>query len=123
MKKIRSPLAEAYFRFVQLAKSLQTGIPDVMAMDANERALLDAVALSWFEGRPLTVREAIAMDHLGSPATLHKRITRLRQKDMLVAQNQEGDRRAKYLVPSDKTLKLFSALGGHMQSVQQPLAA
>jgi len=42
---------------------------------------------------------------------------------MLVAQNQEGDRRAKYLVPSDKTLKLFSALGGHMESVQQSLAA
>jgi hypothetical protein len=54
---------------------------------------------------------------------LHKRITRLRQKDMLVAQNQEGDRRAKYLIPSDKTLKLFSTLGGHMHTVHKPAAA
>jgi hypothetical protein len=123
MKKPHSPLAEAYFRFLLLAKALQKQTPAPLAIDANERALLDAVALCWFEGHPQTVREAIAMEHLGSPATLHKRITRLRQKDMLIAENQEGDRRAKYLVPSEKTLKLYSALGGHMNSVLQPLAA
>ena len=76
MKKIRSPLAEAYVRFVQLARTLQAETPPALLMDANERALLDAVALRWFEGQPMTVREAIALDHLGSPATLHKRITR-----------------------------------------------
>ena len=123
MKKHYFPLAEAYFRFLLLAKALQKETPDALAMDANERALLDAVALCWFEGRPQTVREAIAMDHLGSPATLHKRITRLRQKDMLVAQNQEGDRRAKYLIPSDKTLKLYSTSGLQMHSVLQSIAA
>ena len=92
-------------------------------MDANERALLEAVALRWFEDEPMTVREAIAMERLGSPATLHKRITRLRQKDMLVAFNQEGDRRAKYLIPSEKTLKMFAELGGNMQKVHQPASA
>jgi len=101
MKKNRTPLAEAYFRFLQLARTFQAD-PSEAAMDANERALLEAVALRWFEDEPMTVREAIAMERLGSPATLHKRITRLRQKDMLVAFNQEGDRRAKYLIPSEK---------------------
>jgi hypothetical protein len=122
MKKPRTPLAEDYFRFLQLAKTFQAD-PCELAMDANERALLDAVALRWFEDRPMSVREAIAMDHLGSPATLHKRISRLRQKDMLVAFNLEGDRRAKYLIPSEKTLSLFSELGGHMQKVHQTAAA
>jgi hypothetical protein len=121
MKKNRTPFAEAYFRFLQLAKTFQADTSN-MAMDANERALLDAVALRWFEDSPMSVREAIAMDHLGSPATLHKRISRLRQKDMLVAFNLEGDRRAKYLIPSEKTLKLFTELGGHMQKVHQPAA-
>lgn len=117
----RNPLAEAYFRFLQLAQTFQADA-SASAMDANERALLDAVALRWFEGSPMTVREAIALDHLGSPATLHKRITRLRQKDMLLAFNQEGDRRAKYLIPSEKTLTLFAELGGNMHQVHQPLA-
>jgi hypothetical protein len=122
MKKARSPLAEAYFRFLQLAKTFQAD-PSTAAMDANERTLLDAVALCWFEDRPMTVREAIALDYLGSPATLHKRISRLRKKDMLVAFNQEGDRRAKYLIPSEKTLKMFAELGGNMQKVHQPANA
>ena len=122
MKKNRTPLAEAYFRFLQLARTFQAD-PSEAAMDANERALLEAVALRWFEDEPMTVREAIALDSLGSPATLHKRITRLRQKDMLVAFNQEGDRRAKYLIPSEKTLKMFAVLGGNMQKVQQPAIA
>ena len=121
MKKTRSPLAEAYFRFLQLAKAFHAD-PAAIIMDANERALLDAVALRWFEDRPMTVREAIALEHLGSPATLHKRISRLRQKEMLVAFNQEGDRRAKYLIPSEKTLDMFDELGGHMHKVHQPVA-
>lgn len=122
MKKNRTPLAEAYFRFLQLARTFQAD-PSEAAMDANERALLEAVALRWFEDEPMTVREAIAMERLGSPATLHKRITRLRQKDMLVAFNQEGDRRAKYLIPSEKTLKMFAELGANMQKVHQPASA
>ncbi len=122
MKSNRSPLAEAYFRFLQLAKALQSDASAV-ALDANERALLEAVALCWFEDKPMTVREAIALESLGSPATLHKRITRLRQKEMLVAFNQEGDRRAKYLIPSEKTLKLFADLGEHMGRANQPMTA
>ena len=62
----------------------------------------------------MTVREAIALDHLGSPATLHKRISRLREKELLIAFNQEGDRRAKYLIPSEKTLDFFGNLGRKM---------
>ncbi len=117
----KNPLAEAYFRFLQLAKAFQSDNADI-EMDANERAMLDAVALCWYEGNPMTVREAIALDHLGSPATLHKRITRLRQKELLIAFNQEGDRRAKYLIPSEKTLLFFGHLGRNMQKVQPAVA-
>mgnify|MGYP000169703491 CR=1 FL=1 len=122
MKKNRSSLAEAYFRFLQLARTFQAD-PSEAAMDANERALLEAVALRWFEDEPMTVREAIALESLGSPATLHKRITRLRQKDMLVAFNQEGDRRAKFLIPTPRTIEYFSHLGQSMQQVQQTASA
>ena len=113
----QNSLSKAYLRFLQLAKAFQYDNPEV-EMDANERALLDAVALCWYEGQPMTVREAIALDHLGSPATLHKRITRLRQKELLIAFNQEGDRRAKYLIPSEKTLDYFGNLGRNMQKVE-----
>jgi hypothetical protein len=112
-----SPLASAYLRFLQLARAVQE-MPDGSGMDANETALLEAVVLRWHEGQAMTVREAISLEHLGSPATLHKRITRLREKEMLTTFNQEGDRRAKFLVPTERTLAHFSQLGRSLQQVQ-----
>jgi Fe-S-cluster formation regulator IscX/YfhJ len=118
MKSKNSPLSTAYLRFLQLTRIVHA-LPEGLEMDANERALLEAVVLRWHENSPMTVREAIGLSDLGSPATLHKRITRLRDKDMLTHLNQEGDRRAKFLVPTHRTLKYFSDLGQSMQQAQQ----
>jgi DNA-binding MarR family transcriptional regulator len=118
MKKNHSPFASAYLRFLQLAKAIQA-LPDGEEMDANEVALLQSVVLCWYENKPMTVREAIGLAELGSPATLHKRITRLREKDMLSTLNLEGDRRAKFLIPTQRTLDYFQHLGRSMQQAHQ----
>ena len=122
MEKINSPFASAYLRFLQLARVIQA-LPDGMEMDANEKAILQAVVLRWYEDQPMTVREAIALAELGSPATLHKRITRLRDKDMLSTLNLEGDRRAKFLIPTQRTLDYFSHLGQSMKVAEQSVQA
>ena len=98
-----------------MARSVQN-LPDGPLLDANEKALLEEIAISWFENRVMTVREAIGLTHLGSPATLHKRITRLRQKDLLKTFNQPEDKRAKYLIPTDKTIAMFGDFGKKMNS-------
>ncbi len=113
----RSPLASAYLRFLQLARAVDA-LPTGQSMDANESALLEAVVLRWHAGEPMTVREAINLAELGSPATLHKRITRLRNKELLSAHSEPGDRRAKYLVPTQQALDYFHQLGQTMQQVQ-----
>ncbi len=113
----RTPLASAYFRFLQLARAMES-LPEGALMDANESALLEAVVLRWHEGQPMTVRESIHLSALGSPATLHKRVTRLRNKDLLAAYNEPGDRRAKFLIPTQKALEYFHQLGQSMQQVQ-----
>ena len=113
--KCKSATAIAYMRFLQLARSVQQ-LPDGLQLDANEKALLEEIALRWFENRVMTVREAIGLNHLGSPATLHKRITRLRQKDLLKTFNQPEDKRAKYLIPTDQTIAMFGDFGKKMSS-------
>ena len=113
--KCKSASAIAYLRFLQLAKAVQE-LPEGQQLDANEKALLEEIALSWFENRVMTVREAIGLSHLGSPATLHKRITRLRQKDLLKTFNQPEDKRAKYLIPTDQTITMFRNFGKKMSS-------
>jgi len=49
---------------------------------------------------------------------LHKRITRLREKEMLSTLNREGDRRAKFLVPTELALDYLNKLGQFMQQAQ-----
>lgn len=116
-----STLIPAYLRFLKLISVFQF-LPDDKEMDANELALLEAVVLRWHDRNPMTVREAIGLEVLGSPATLHKRITRLRDKQLLNTLNREGDRRAKFLVPSDLTLEYLSKLGHFMQqALSQPI--
>lgn len=114
--KTNSATESAYLRFLQLAKTIQK-LPDAPLMDANEKALLEEIALRWFENRPMTVREAIGLDQLGSPATLHKRITRLRSRDLLETFNQPDDKRAKFLIPTEKTLTMFNDFGKKMNTV------
>ena len=113
--KFKSSTAIAYMRFLQLARSVQQ-LPDGPNLDANEKALLEEIALSSFEDRVMTVREAIGLNHLGSPATLHKRITRLRQKNLLKTFSQPEDKRAKYLMPTDQTIAMFGDFGKKMNS-------
>jgi len=110
------PIDNVYLRFLQLAKAIQS-LPESPLLDANENALLEAIAVNWYEERPMTVREAIGLAHLGSPATLHKRITRLRAKDLVQTFNQADDKRAKYLIPTDKTLAMFSDYGNKIRTV------
>ena len=117
MEKTQSPFASAYLRFLQLAKVIQA-LPDGQEMDANESALLQSVVLRWYENQPMTVREAIALADLGSPATLHKRITRLRHKGMLATFSEAGDRRAKFLIPTEQALQYFDRLGQSLQQAQ-----
>jgi hypothetical protein len=113
--KFKSSTAIAYMRFLQLARSVQQ-LPDGPNLDANEKALLEEIALSSFEDRVMTVREAIGLNHLGSPATLHKRIMRLRHKNLLKTFNQPEDKRAKYLIPTDQTIAMFGDFGKKMNS-------
>ena len=110
-----STKSNPYLRFLQLAKAIQN-LPDAPLLDANENALLDAIALRWYEQKPMTLREAIALSELGSPATLHKRITRLRDRDLVKTFSQADDKRAKFLIPTEKSLAMFNDYGKKMSS-------
>jgi hypothetical protein len=47
----------------------------------------------------------------------------LREKEMLSTLNLEGDRRAKFLIPTPRTLDYFDHLGQSMQAANQNLQA
>ena len=107
-----TPLSTAYMRFLELSRAIREN--ETNALTANQKALLELVSLAWHSGAPMSVRQAIALSQLGSPATLHKRLAFLRNSGYLEEISVEGDRRTKLLGPTEKTLRLFEQLGGAM---------
>ena len=115
---MNSPFLNAYFRFLQVSRALTDSQETVLS--ANHRALLEAVVLAWHEGQPLSVRQAISLESLGSPATLHKRLATLRSAGLLEEISVEGDRRTKLLGPTTQALQFFAQLGNAMAMPVNP---
>ena len=106
---------ENYFRYLQGVRASEHH-RSASGIKPPEYALLCEVSVHWYEKMPLTIRDAIHLRHLGSPATLHKRITWLRQWSWLTVIHHESDHRVKYLVPTDRTLAHFACRGQVMQT-------
>ena len=102
--------AQAYLHFLQLSSGF-VQMPALEGFDANHKALFESVALSWYLGKPITVRETIGQSALGSPATLHKRLQRLIDQKLLSAQSFGKDRRTKFVQPTEKGLAFLNWLG------------
>ena len=75
---MKTPLSSAYLRFLHLANAFSREA--AVDLTANHLALLESIAIAWHADKPLSVREAIAQENLGSPATLHKRLMVLRNE-------------------------------------------
>jgi len=115
MSPSASPLATSYLRFLQLVKAIE-GLPTLPSLDANESALLDALAVQWFADSPLTVMQAMGLSDLGSPATMHRRIARLRKMGMIATDEDVNDTRIKRLVLTPVAVAHFDQLGKSLQT-------
>ena len=107
-----------YFRFLERKQSINVS----MEIDPNEAALLEVAILHWAKGEPMTVRQTVAVTHLGSPATLHKRLMRLRAGNFLQLQDVAGDRRVKHVVAGPRGIsyiKFMSRFMSHYFSAKE----
>lgn len=106
----QSPYVSAYSRFLNLMAAVDV-LPGMDGFGVNEKALFEAILSAWSNQTPLTVRQIIGIERLGSPATLHKRLTRLRTMGVVGASSDESDRRTKFLFPTEKGLQYANMLG------------
>lgn len=109
------PHLAAYLRVLTVTAA-DVDMPGLDAFGVDERALFEKIMLAWAREHPLSVRQAIDLKGLGSPATLHKRLARLRKMDMVFAKIDERDRRTKWLAPTHKGLQYANSLGEAMSA-------
>ena len=81
-----------------------------LKLTADERELLEIIAVCAKRGKPLTVGDVMSFTHLSSPATLHRRLDQLVDKRMIFHFHRDGDRRTKYLLPGLPAVAYFERM-------------
>ena len=109
---MKTPLSSAYLRFLHVANVFSSEA--AVGLKAQHLALLESIATAWYVDQPMSVREAIAQENLGSPATLHKRLMLLRKDGYVSEMSMDGDRRTKLLTLTPKAIEYFDKLGSLM---------
>jgi len=84
--------ADIYLRFLQLAEALR-GLPSLPELDPLEERILAIVARAGQDHQRLSVRDMMSRNELGAPATLHTRITSMREKGWIMLSDTEDTRR------------------------------
>lgn len=99
-----------YLKFLHLAESIRV-LEKFPALDAIEERLLNQCALSWLDGKAVTVVEAMKSSEEISPSTAHRRLKNLRKKGYITLVLDDLDNRVKYITYSQQTREYFSQLG------------
>ena len=91
MKKSRQA-AEVYLRFLQLSEAIR-GLPTLPPLDPLEERILAWVARAMRQQERLSVRDMMAKDEFGAPATIHARLKSMREKGWIELADTEDARR------------------------------
>ena len=100
--------ADIYLRFLQLSEAIR-GLPGLPPLDPLEERILAWVARAARAGERLSVRDMMAKDELGAPATIHGRLKSMREKGWIVLADTE-DARRKQVELSEEALRHFAQL-------------
>ena len=102
-----------YLRFLNFIHALD-GDTNAPQMDLYAHKLLEVISIEQSQGNPLTVTDAMALQHIASPATIQRKIDQLRELGMIDTVFEGKNRRTKYLVPTQKAHDFFEKLGEAM---------
>jgi len=91
MKKSSRP-ADIYLRFLQLAEAIR-GLPSLPPLDPLEERILAFIARIDPAEERLSVRDMMAIEEFGSPATVHNRLKSMREKGWIMLSDTEDARR------------------------------
>ena len=101
---------QIYMRFLNLLHALEGG-EQAPAMDLESKKILEVIAVHEANKTPLTVTAAMGLNHIASPATIHRKLDVLRELGMIETVFEGKNRRTKYLVPTQTAHDYFDNVG------------
>ena len=97
-----------YLRFLYLMRTVKQSMPT--SVDPVEEQMLNSLGALWYEGKKVTVLEAMALLPDISATTLHRRLKTLRTKGFISMDMDDVDNRVKYVVPTPMADEYFAKL-------------
>lgn len=107
----------SFQHFLSLVEALRQ-TPEFPVMDAVEERMLNTMAAAWYDGKRITVMEAMHMFPSISPSTVHRRLKTLRAKGLIELDPDLVDSRVKYVQATRQTEDYFSRLSRCMLQAQ-----
>lgn len=107
MNKKQRP-SDVYLRFLQLAQAIR-GLPSLSPLDPLEERMLAFIARAGEQEERLCVRDMMAQEQLGAPATIHTRLKSMRAKGWIMLSDTE-DARRKQIELTQGALRYFEKL-------------
>lgn len=90
--------------------------------DHTERRLFEAIAVRWAELNYMTVTEAMQLNFVASPATIHRKLDHLIQIGLVKTKYEGINRRTKYLVLTNWGINYLSLKARIMRSAMREAA-
>lgn len=109
---MKKTAADVYLRFLQLSEAIR-GLPTLPPLDPLEERILSWVARASQQGERLSVRDMLAVNELGAPATIHARLKSMRSKGWIMLADTE-DARRKQVALTKAALDHFAKLSRAM---------
>jgi DNA-binding MarR family transcriptional regulator len=113
----KTKLLDAYFRFLNLANAVQK-LPGFPQLEAGEARLLEMLAVASHDGIPMTIGEAMMLEEVGAPATLHRKLRRLQDTGLVDMVEHDSDRRVKLVLPTEEAMKHFARIASCMDKAR-----
>jgi hypothetical protein len=105
-----------YIRFLRLSRALAQHKSITNSIDATALQLFNEIAVQHDDGKTLTVSQAIALNKIASPATLHRKLDELREGGLIEQIFEGQNRRTKFLVPTKVANAYFEKMSEAMVS-------
>jgi hypothetical protein len=106
-----------YIQFLNFLQVLEqtSDAPDI---DVTSKLILEQVAIAVAKEDMLTVSDVMGLKHIGSPATLHRKLNTLIDAHMVNAVFHGNNRRTKYMALTKEGESYFRRLSDAIQMTQ-----
>ena len=103
-------MSQLYLRFLRIARGVDIQNTQVKKIDSTALLLLNEIAVQHYDGKNITVTQAMLLTNIASPATVHRKLNILIEVSLIEQVFEGKNRRTKYLIPTKEAKSYFAKM-------------